>query len=130
MSYHDEQMRKRCEESGTHPATSDGKLRNDSCELVAHGDRFVYASEYEALEADNAKLDAELAEHKETLSEWHDSFHALEADNATLRGELVRWRKRARENYQAWANGQDEIVALKEDAENAKLREQLAKAQR
>jgi hypothetical protein len=56
MSYHDEQMRKRCEESGTHPATSDGKLRNDSCELVAHGDRFVYASEYEALEADNAKL--------------------------------------------------------------------------
>ena len=56
MSYHDEQMRKRCEESGTHPATSDGKLRNDSCELVAHGDRFVYASEYEALEADNAAL--------------------------------------------------------------------------
>jgi len=97
------------------------KLRNDSCELVAHGDRFVYASEYEALEADNAKLDAELAEHKETLSEWHDSFHALEADNAKLRGDL-------RHKTLQWEGVKDMLAQRTE--ENAKLREQLAKAQR
>ena len=94
------------------------KLRNDSCELVAHGDRFVYASEYEALEAERDLARRQLAD---TMCDFDQSYAKLGAAHAstleTLRliAERDPWR-----TTEKWT---DYLAAIRELATDA-----LAKA--